>query len=118
MRSGRSWRPDAMMARPTMVPNVAKAAVPTAAPQACARWVRTAAPATATVRVVYGEDDLTVQVDDDGGGRPGAAQQPVSGNGIAGMAERVAALGGEFDAGSRPEGGFRVRARFPLGGAG
>ncbi len=44
--------------------------------------------------------------------------QPVSGNGIAGMRERVAALGGEFDAGPRPEGGFRVRARFPLGGAG
>jgi len=30
----------------------------------------------------------------------------------------VAALGGELDVGPRPGGGFRVRARFPLGGAG
>jgi len=86
--------------------------------EALTNVARHAGPATATVRVVYGEDDLTMQVDDDGSARPGAAQQPASGNGIAGMRERVAALGGEFDAGPRPEGGFRVRAWFPLGGAG
>jgi len=85
--------------------------------EALTNVARHAGPATATVRVVYGEDDVTVQVDDDGGGRPGVAQQPASGNGIAGMRERVAALGGELDAGPRPEGGFRVRARFPLNGA-
>jgi signal transduction histidine kinase len=86
--------------------------------EALTNVARHAGPATATVRVVYGEDDVTVQVDDDGGGRPGDPQPPASGNGIAGMAERVAALGGELDAGPRPGGGFRVRARFPLGGAG
>jgi signal transduction histidine kinase len=85
--------------------------------EALTNVARHAGPATATVRVIYGEDDVTVQVDDDGRGRPGAPQQPASGNGIAGMAERVAALGGELYAGPRPEGGFRVRARFPLGGA-
>src|SRR5262245_42427233 len=41
-----------MMARPTVVPNVAKAVVPTAAPQACARRVRTAeAPAASTAAI-------------------------------------------------------------------
>ena len=37
-----------------------------------------------------------------------------SGNGIPGMRERVAALGGELDAAPRAEGGFRVWARLPL----
>jgi signal transduction histidine kinase len=30
------------------------------------------------------------------------------------MRERVNLFGGEFDAGPRPEGGFRVAARIPL----
>ncbi len=71
--------------------------------------------ATATVRVGYGERDLTVQIDDDG--RGSTASQPVgSGKGLLGMRERVGALGGELEAGPRPSGGFRVRARLPLEG--
>jgi signal transduction histidine kinase len=76
---------------------------------------RHAGPAGATVLVRYGSGDLTVQVDDDGRG-PGAAGG--AGNGIRGMRERVAALGGELDAGPRPGGGFRVRARLPIDGHG
>ena len=38
-----------------------------------------------------------------------------AGHGIAGMRERAAMLGGTLDAGPLPEGGFRVRARLPLG---
>jgi len=72
---------------------------------------RHAGPASATVLVRYGPDDLTVRVDDDGRG-PVAATGP--GNGIRGMRERVAALGGELTTGPRPGGGFRVQARLPL----
>jgi signal transduction histidine kinase len=75
---------------------------------------RHAGPAGATVLVRYGAGDLTVQVDDDGRG-PAAATGPGNGNGIRGMRERVAALGGELSAGARPGGGFRVLARLPLG---
>ncbi|HEV3496901.1 MAG TPA: sensor histidine kinase [Actinomycetes bacterium] len=75
---------------------------------------RHAGPATATVLVRYGPGDLTVQVDDDGRGPP-ATTSP-GGNGIRGMRERVAALGGELTTGPRPGGGFRVRARLPLDG--
>jgi signal transduction histidine kinase len=37
-----------------------------------------------------------------------------SGHGIIGMRERVAVFSGQFTAGPRPDGGFRVRARFPV----
>ena len=54
-------------------------------------------------------DLLVIDVLDDGrGGAPGP------GYGIAGMQERVSLLGGEFAAGPRPEGGFRVTARIPI----
>jgi signal transduction histidine kinase len=36
------------------------------------------------------------------------------GSGVRGMRERATALGGSFDAGPRPGGGFRVTARLPL----
>ena len=76
---------------------------------------RHAGSATAMVLVAYGDRDLTVQVDDDG---PGGTNATASGGGkgLIGMRERVAALGGEIEAGPRPGGGFRVRARLPLDG--
>jgi signal transduction histidine kinase len=77
---------------------------------------RHAGPATATILVRYGDRELTVQVDDDGRGP--AAPGDHGGNGLHGMRERVAALGGELDAGPRPGGGFRVLAHLPLDGQG
>ncbi|CAN5730667.1 sensor histidine kinase [soil metagenome] len=80
--------------------------------EALTNVTRHAGPATAMVRIVYGERNLVVQVDDDGVGAPGVAQN--GGNGITGMRQRAVALGGELYAGARPEGGFRVLARLPL----
>jgi signal transduction histidine kinase len=57
------------------------------------------------------EGELEVDVLDDGAGPPATAS--AEGRGLVGMRERVALFGGEFEAGPRPEGGFRVRARFP-----
>jgi len=65
---------------------------------------------TATIRLRYGPDQLSVIVDDEGNGGSHAA-----GHGIAGMRERVTAVGGTLRAGPRPTGGFRVSARVPLG---
>lgn len=68
---------------------------------------------SATVRIAYGDDELLVEIADDGHGVV-AGDLPGGGNGIAGMRERVTALGGELDAGPRPGGGgFRVRASLP-----
>jgi len=69
-----------------------------------------------TVWLSYGEEDLELEISDDG---LGAADTGVTGalragNGLTGMRERAAAVGGSLEAGSRPEGGFRVRARLPV----
>ncbi|MQY03278.1 hypothetical protein ACRB68_13200 [Actinomadura sp. RB68] len=54
--------------------------------------------------------ELAVEVLDEGsGGGPGGA-----GYGIVGMRERVGLLHGDFAAGPRPGGGFRVAARLPV----
>ncbi|WP_338693635.1 sensor histidine kinase [Streptomyces sp. Q6] len=66
----------------------------------------------ARVRLGYGKRALTLTVDDDG---PAShAEAGGSGNGLAGMRERAAALGGTIEAGPRPDGGFRVVADLPF----
>jgi signal transduction histidine kinase len=85
------------------------------AQEALTNVARHAGPATATVRLTYGERELTVEVEDDGRGAPGG-RSPGGGNGLPGMRERALALGGELTAGPRPGGGFRVEARLPLDG--
>jgi signal transduction histidine kinase len=68
-----------------------------------------------SISIGYAPSELVISVADDGVGVAGVTL-PHVGNGLAGMRERAAAAGGEFEAGSPPEGGFRVRARLPSGG--
>ena len=83
--------------------------------EAVTNVARHAGQATASVRVAYGDHDVTVQIDDDG---RGAIPLPAAGagSGITGMRERTIALGGRLDVGPRPGGGFRVRAQLPVDG--
>src|ERR687892_75230 len=87
--------------------------------EALTNVVRHAETSRARVRLDYGDDELMVQVDDDGRVLASAVTDigdttDGGGKGIAGMRERVLALGGSFEAGPRPGRGFRVRARFPI----
>jgi signal transduction histidine kinase len=87
--------------------------------EALTNVLRHAGPARARIRLVYGAQDLVVEVDDDGAGTaPASALGAGAGAGLVGMRERAAALGGEVDAGPRDDApGFRVRARLPAGSA-
>ena len=62
------------------------------------------------VRVRYGER-LELEIHDDGQGPRNAAS---AGNGLIGMRERAAMLGGELSAAPAPSGGFVVHARIPI----
>ena len=76
---------------------------------------RHAHPPEAVVRLHADNGSLTVEVLDDGTTSPGDVGVPSGGNGIAGMRERAASVGGHLSAGPRPGRGFAVRAELPLG---
>lgn len=69
--------------------------------------------ARATVSLEYQVEHISVEVSDDGAGRP-VATPAEHGNGLRGIAERVSLLGGELTIGPAPQHGFLVRARLPL----
>lgn len=73
--------------------------------------LRHAGPTTATVRLGYAPDRLTVEVADRGRGAAAAAEP---GQGVAGMRARAESLGGTLAAGPAEGGGFRVYAELPL----
>ena len=83
--------------------------------EALTNMVRHSGARTAAVVIHASEGELTVTINDDGAGAAGVPE----GNGITGMRERVAALGGRLDLGlvepAEPgDRGWRVRAAFPL----
>jgi signal transduction histidine kinase len=73
-----------------------------------------AGPARAHVVLRYSPGELELEIVDDGAGSGNGGG---SGHGLAGIRERVAVYGGELESGRRPEGGYALRARLPLGSA-
>ncbi|MEU8519856.1 sensor histidine kinase [Streptomyces sp. NBC_01216] len=80
--------------------------------EALTNVVRHAGTGHCRVLIGYGDEELTVEVVDEG--RGATENSSAHGFGLLGMRERVALLSGELSAGPRPEGGFRVTARLPL----
>jgi signal transduction histidine kinase len=80
--------------------------------EAVTNVVRHAGTHACRVSIAYEERDVSIEILDNGRGDP----HPHSGGGgfgLLGMRERVAILDGEFSAGPRADGGFRVAARLP-----
>lgn len=69
--------------------------------------------AAATVRVVADDDALHVAVRNDRPCQP-SRSLPSGGHGLAGLAERALRLDGTFHARSTDDGGFEVRADYPI----
>jgi signal transduction histidine kinase len=67
--------------------------------------------ASVTVTLTYADDDVVVEIEDDG---VAATDSSGGRHGIVGMRERVALFGGDITAGPAGPRGFRVRARVPL----
>ncbi len=85
--------------------------------EALTNVIKHGAASAAEVTISYCPDSVAVEVNDEGTGTPPDRVPPPrtgAGHGIIGMRERVAVYGGEFSAGPGPDGGFRVRARFPI----
>ena len=79
--------------------------------EALTNVLRHAGPARAVVSIRVESHRMDVEVTDDGSGPP-KGWKP--GHGMAGMRERATALGGTFESGPGPAGGFRVAAHYRL----
>ena len=73
--------------------------------------------ATARIAISYQRADVVIQIEDDGRGLDDYELPAAGGNGLLGMRERAAALGGDLEAGPLAAGGYRVWARLPVDGA-
>jgi signal transduction histidine kinase len=79
--------------------------------EALTNTLKYAGPAQAWVTLRWREDELELEVANDGSSDPSPNG---SGHGLAGMQERVALCGGTLEAGPRDGGGFVVRCHLPL----
>lgn len=73
-----------------------------------------AAGSNARVDIVYGQTELEAVVTNDASGRDTLSGRKSGGRGTVGMRERTNMFGGEFDSGKADNGGWRVRATFPI----
>ena len=66
------------------------------------------------IRLIKDGEQIHAEITDDGPGAPSEGNETY-GSGLSSLAERVSANYGRFEAGSPPEGGFRLRVSLPLG---
>ncbi|MFB4271650.1 sensor histidine kinase [Nonomuraea sp. GTA35] len=97
---------------PAAVPAMPAIAIYRVVQESLANTLKHAGASRAEVTIDYRPGSVVVEVTDNGRGAPAAGE----GHGLAGMRERVSALGGVLTAGPVP-GGFAVRADIPVAGS-
>ena len=70
--------------------------------------------ANADVRLAYTPQSIRIEITNSPSAEHDGDPHVAAGHGLIGMRERVAVFGGDFVAGARPGGGFRVAATLPL----
>lgn len=65
-----------------------------------------------TIHITRSKRAVSVEINNDGA--PSSAATTDGGNGLRGLGERAAALSGQFEAGPRADGGFRLSISIPL----
>ncbi|MED7924313.1 histidine kinase [Nonomuraea sp. LP-02] len=98
------------------VPAITAIAVHRVVQESLANTLKHAGAGKAEVTIGYRPRSITVKVTDDGRSIPDGADV-AEGHGLAGMRERVSALGGALTAGPVAGGGFAVRADIPVAGS-
>ena len=66
------------------------------------------------IRLTRDGGRVHAEITDDGRGSSLKDDEATAGSGLSGLAERVEASGGDFEAGPLPKGGFRLRISLPL----
>jgi signal transduction histidine kinase len=103
-----------VIGRPIPLPSGVELSVYRIAQEALTNALKHSDPTNVTLTLAFRDTGLELEVVDDGmTATPDAAK---TGQGLVGMRERVALLGGELQTGPREGGGFRVAARLPVGG--
>jgi signal transduction histidine kinase len=83
--------------------------------EALTNTLRHSSASRADVRLRCSPSGLDLEITDDGR-RPQTGADGKGGQGLIGLRERVLVFDGQFEAGPREEGGFRVHAFFPVNG--
>lgn len=100
---------------PTVLPRQVDLAAFRILQESLTNVIRHSDDSTAVVRLEVRDGGLALDVLDEGSGAGSPGRElPGGGNGLTGMRERAAAVGGRLEAGPRPGRGFAVRAWLPL----
>jgi signal transduction histidine kinase len=102
-----------VMGEPMTLPSGIELSVYRIVQEALTNALKHSDPTNVTVMLAFHDSRLELEVVDDGTTGTRAA---TTGQGLVGMRERVALLGGELQTGPRDGGGFRVAVRLPVGG--